>query len=171
MDALHGRQPKGGIVDAGVHSEVVDADADDSGPAMLARSMNRPAARRRIALFIVVGCGAAAVHWGVVVWLVSQWGWRPLLANVLGWLVAFSVSFAGHQSLTFRGHGAALSVAATRFFAISAGGFAINEAAYAMLLTWSDQRYDLMLAVVLVAVAAVTYLLSRHWAFLRSAAS
>lgn len=135
---------------------------------MLARTMDDPSARRRIALFIAVGCGAAAVHWGVVVWLVSHWGWRPLLANVLGWLVAFMVSFAGHHRLTFKGHGAALGSAAARFFMVSAGGFGVNEATYAMLLGWTGQRYDLLLAVVLVAVAAVTYLLSRHWAFLRS---
>ena len=94
----------------------------------------------------------------------------PLKANLVGWLVAFSVSFLGHFSLTFRGHGAGWVQAASRFFLISAGGFAINEAAYAVLLRWSGHRYDLVLAAVLVAVAGVTYVLSRHWAFLRSEA-
>ena len=108
------------------------------------------------------------MHWGVVVALVSHRGWRPLVANVLGWLVAFVVSFAGHHRLTFRGHGAAAWSAGARFFAVSAGGFAINEVSYAWLLGWSQQRYDVVLAGVLVAVAAVTYLLSRHWAFLRN---
>lgn len=138
---------------------------------MLSRTMGSPSARRRIAFFIAVGCGAAVVHWGVVVWLVSHWSWRPLVANVLGWLVAFTVSFAGHHRLTFHGHGAALGSAAARFFMVSAGGFAVNEATYAMLLGWTGQRYDLVLAAVLVAVAGVTYLLSRHWAFLRSEAN
>ena len=104
----------------------------------------------------------------MVVGLVGHRGWQPLAANVLGWLVAFIVSFAGHHRLTFRGHGAAPGPAAVRFFAISAGGFAVNEAAYALLLAWSDLRYDVVLAGVLLAVAALTYLLSRHWAFARS---
>jgi putative flippase GtrA len=89
---------------------------------------------------------------------------------VLGWLVAFTVSFVGHHLLTFRGHGAALRSAATRFFIVSAGGFAINEATYAVLLGWMARRYDVALALVLVAVAVLTYLLSRHWAFLRNPA-
>jgi putative flippase GtrA len=127
-------------------------------------------ARRRIACFVAVGAVAAAVHWGVVVWLVSQREWRPLLANVLGWLVAFTVSFAGHHLLTFRGHGATLRSAVGRFFLVSAGGFAINEATYAVLLGWLGQRYALALALVLVAVAVLTYFLSRHWAFLRNRA-
>lgn len=107
----------------------------------------------------------------VVVALVSGWGWRPLVANILGWLVAFTVSFAGHHRLTFGRHGASIWSSAARFFVVSAGGFGINEASYALLLGWSAQRYDLILAVVLIAVAAVTYLLGRHWAFLRSEVS
>lgn len=122
----------------------------------------------RIAWFIVVGCAAAAVHWCVVVGLVSRAGWHPLVANGLGWLVAFTVSFTGHHRLTFREHRSPARSAAWRFLLVSTGGFAVNETAYALLLGWTGQRYDLMLAVILVAVAGVTYLLSLHWAFLRS---
>ena len=82
--------------------------------------------------------------------------------------MAFTVSFAGHHRLTFSGHGAAVWSSALRFFVVSAGGFAVNEAMYTLLLGWTGQRYDFALAVVLLAVAGVTYLLSRHWAFLRS---
>ena len=56
------------------------------------------------------------------------------------------------------------------FFALSAAGFTINEAVYALLLHWSGLRYDLVLAGVLVAVAGGTYVLSRHWAFKRNRA-
>ena len=137
---------------------------------MLARTMNRASARHRIACFIAVGCVAAAVHWSVVVGLVSGLHWRPLVANVVGWLVAFVVSFSGHHRLSFHGHGVQWHVAARRFFVVSAAGFAINECAYAALLGWTGLHYDLLLAVVLVAVAVLTYLLGRHWAFLRSEA-
>lgn len=102
-----------------------------------------------------------------MVWLVSHWAWHPLVANVPGWFVAFGVSFAGHHLLTFRGHGAGAGAAAARFLMVSAGGFAVNESAYALLLEWTGQRYDLLLAVVLLAVATLTYLLGRHWVFLR----
>lgn len=103
----------------------------------------------------------------VVVWLVVHGAWRPLVANVLGWGVAFGVSFAGHHLLTFRGHGAGARAAAARFFAVSAGGFAVNESAYALLLERTGLHYDIALAVVLLAVATLTYLLGRHWVFLR----
>jgi putative flippase GtrA len=121
-----------------------------------------------IAWFVAVGCAAALVHWAVVVALVSRAGWLPLVANLPGWLVAFGFSFAGHQRLTFRGHGASVWSSGMRFFFVSAGGFVVNEAAYAWLLGWSRLRYDLALAAVLIAVAAITYVLSRYWVFVRS---
>jgi putative flippase GtrA len=125
--------------------------------------MNDP--RLRVASFIAVGCVAAAVHLGVVVALVSGLGQLPLAANIVGWLVAFGASFSGHWLLTFRAQQAPLWRAARRFFSISAAGFAANELAYAALLKWSTWRYDVVLAIILVAVAVITYLLSSRWAF------
>ena len=126
--------------------------------------MNDP--RWRVASFVAVGCAAAAVHLGVVIALVSGLGQLPLAANIVGWLVAFVVSFTGHWLLTFRAQQAPLWRAARRFFSISAAGFAVNELAYALLLHWSALRYDVVLAIILLAVAVITYLLSSRWAFL-----
>jgi putative flippase GtrA len=120
----------------------------------------------RVICFIAVGGAAALTHLGVVVVLVSRHGQLPLAANVLGWLVAFIVSFAGHWVLTFRSRQAPLWRAVRRFFGVSATGFAANEIAYALVLQWSSLRYDVILALVLVGVAGITYLLSSRWAFL-----
>lgn len=156
----------------GMQTEVVHGDTQVA--AMLSGFMRsrfpiRPAkllkARSRIAWFVLVGTAAAAVHWGMVVMLVEHAGWRPLLANVLGWLIAFGVSFSGHHRWTFRAHGVPVWRSALRFFALSAAGFTVNEAVYALLLHWGGLRYDLVLAGVLVVVAGGTYVLSRHWAF------
>lgn len=119
----------------------------------------------RLASFVVVGCTAAAVHFGTVVLLVEALGLSPVVANVGGWLVAFVVSFLGQSLLTFRSRGAPWLQALPRFFAISALGFAANESAYAFLLRATGLRYDLLLALVLLGVAVMTYLLSSLWAF------
>lgn len=162
------------FANAGMKPEVVHGNAQAAAmlgkfmrPQSFVHNISLGSLRGRIAWFVLVGTGAAAVHWGVVVMLVTHAGWRPLLANVLGWLIAFVVSFSGHYRWTFRDHGVPLWRSAMRFFAVSASGFAINEAAYALLLHWSGLRYDLVLALVLIAVAGGTYLLSRHWAFNR----
>jgi putative flippase GtrA len=124
---------------------------------------------RRIATFIAVGATAAAVHLGVVVALVEAGAAAPLVANVAGWLVAFCVSFAGQHRLTFGDREASARQSAPRFFVLSAAGFAANEAAYAAALRFFPLRYDVALAIVLVLVAAMTYVLSSAWAFRRNA--
>lgn len=120
---------------------------------------------RQVSWFIAVGTAAATTHWLMVVLLVGSMHLDPLLANVGGWLVAFCVSFGGHYLLTFRHQHKVLFVALGRFFAVSATGFLINEAAYALLLSATKLPYDFLLAIVLIAVAAGTFVVSRLWAF------
>jgi putative flippase GtrA len=122
--------------------------------------------KRRIAWFVVVGCAAAAVHLGTVTLLVSWFDWPPLIANVVAWLVAFCVSFAGHWRLTFPHSGSPMLRAIRRFFLISLAGFVTNEAMYALLLhTFGERWYLPTLFFVLLAVAVITWLLSSRWAF------
>ncbi len=118
-----------------------------------------------VAWFVVVGCAAAATHWLVAVICVAFGQMLPLVANVVGWLVAFCVSFSGHYRLTFRHHPKTLPTALRRFFLISAAGFCINEIAYLLLLRYTQIRYDLLLAIILLAIAALTFVTSRLWAF------
>ena len=120
---------------------------------------------REIVVFVMVGCAAAATHWLVAVACVGRLGWSPLVANVVGWLVAFIVSFSGHYRLTFRHQPKALFVALRRFFVVSASGFAVNELSYAFLLKATAVRYDILLAMILIAIAFLTFVVSRLWAF------
>jgi putative flippase GtrA len=112
----------------------------------------------------VVGCVAAAVHWTTVMALVRQ-GIAPLVANPLGWVVAFGVSWAGHHRLTFAQQGAPARRTLPRFVAISFVGFLANEAAYAALLHVTGLGYGVALAIVLAGIAVLTWIASRHWAF------
>lgn len=178
-DGLHPArlgQQQCGLVDAGVQTVVVDRNAQAAWAAIVAATVRdmlpspRAAINGRIHWFVAVGCAAALVHWAVVVALVSRAGWQPLAANVAAWLIAFSVSYLGHRRLTFADQAAPVGRSLRRFFLVSAGGFLVNEASYALLLHWSALRYDAVLAIVLVGVAGFTYWLGRHWAFLRSEA-
>jgi len=121
---------------------------------------------RQLAWFVVVGCTAALTHWQVAVACVETLGWPPLLANAAGWLVAFNVSLLGHYYLSFKHRGATFKQAARRFFVVAILAFAVNEVAYAALLHFSPLAYDAALVLVLVSIAALTFVLSRWWAFL-----
>jgi putative flippase GtrA len=120
----------------------------------------------RVPWFLIVGGAAAAVHLGVVALLVEGLSWKPAVANVAGFLIAFVVSFCGHYFLTFRDLDASFAKAVQRFFAIAVLGFAINQLSYIALLVWIDSRYYLFaLACILIGVAALTFMLSRRWGF------
>ncbi len=116
--------------------------------------------------FGAVGGSAAAVHFAVVWLLVGTWQWPALAANVMGFLLAFGVSFVGHHRLTFAAQQADGRQALPRFFGVALLGFTCNELLYALLLHVGVE-YRLALLVVLVAVAAMTWWLGRHWAFRR----
>lgn len=129
-----------------------------------------PHAVKTVTWFVLVGCMAAATHWLVAVGCVENLHVAPLVANLIGWLTAVTVSFAGHFRLTFRHQVGAIWPAAWRFFIVSALGFLVNESAYAFLLKNTAVSYEILLFCVLVAVAAFTFVLSRSWAFRNNSA-
>lgn len=55
-----------------------------------------------------------------------------------------------------------------RFFAVSCLSFLANEALYFALLHYTALDYRIALIVVLIALAAVTFILSKTWAFQES---
>lgn len=119
----------------------------------------------RLFWFGMTGTAAALAHLGVVLALVEGAGQAPLGANVGGFLVGFAVSYGGQRYLTFADTAQAHARTLPRFFAVACLGFLLNEGFYALLLAGTALPYLLALAVVLVAVAAVTFTLSRYWVF------
>lgn len=104
------------------------------------------------------------VHWLVVVVLVPL-GLVPLLANVIGFLTAFLVSYSGHRHFTFCAATQPHRQVLPRFFIVACTSFCLNELMYFILLRYTVLGYSASLAIVLVSVAAFTFILSRQWAF------
>jgi len=122
--------------------------------------------KRQLFWFGVVGVSAMLVHLATVALVLVPLGVPPLLANCAG----FQVSHAGHRRFTFQdgSESASLSSASTsrlRFFGVALASFGINELLYALLLRYTTLDYRLALALVLVLVAALTFVLARNWAF------
>lgn len=123
---------------------------------------------RQLARFGVVGVAAMCVHW-LVVRLLVPIGIAPLLANVIGFGIAFNVSYFGHRNWTFASDSAhrpspiAHRDSFWRFLTVALTSFALNEVMYSMLLPFMD--YSLALAIVLVVVSVLTFALSKLWAF------
>jgi putative flippase GtrA len=119
---------------------------------------------RELIAFAAVGATAFLVHFTVVALSVPS-GLAPLVANVFGFLCAFAVSFVGHARWSFPAKRRRVAPALGRFAAVAVSGFALNETAYAVLLEWTALDYRVALFIVLCAVAGLTWLAGRYWAF------
>ncbi len=123
----------------------------------------------RLARFGIVGLSAAAVHYWVVIALVEWLDIAPLQANVGGFVAAFGVSYFGHRHWTFSDamatHGENKHASFPRFLLVALLGFGMNQLMFYLLLRYAGWPYYLALAVVVFTVAAMTYVLSRLWAF------
>jgi putative flippase GtrA len=126
--------------------------------------MARTVRLREIVAFGVVGATAFLVHFAVVAVTVPL-GVVPLLANVLGFLAAFAVSFVGHGRWSFPAEGRPVAPALKRIAVVAVSGFVLNESAYAVLLRATSLDYRAALFIVLAAVAGLTWLAGRYWAF------
>ena len=124
----------------------------------------KPVRVRDVVAFGVVGATAFLVHFAVVAATVPL-GMAPLVANVFGFLTAFVVSFVGHGRWSFPAEGRPVAPALKRFAIVAVSGFGLNESAYAVLLRATSLDYRVALFVVLVAVAGLTWLAGRYWAF------
>lgn len=84
-------------------------------------------------------------------------------------MTAFFVSFGGHYTLTFRQQAKTLATAIWRFWCVSAAGFLINEVAFVVLLNRTPLPYYMLLALILLSIAVMTFVFSRSWAFRHTA--
>ena len=92
-------------------------------------------------------------------------GVSPLVANVLGFTLAFVLSFIGHARWSFPAAGRPIGIALRRFALLSVAGFALNELCYAGALTWTELDYRLALVAIIAILGLVKLLVSKHWAF------
>lgn len=128
--------------------------------------MRRVELKSSVVSFLLVGCSAAAVHLLVVFAFVNLGGISALWANPLGFLTAFTVSYFGHSRWTFPLDTTQHGRAVRRFFVLATTGFALNQTAFNWGLGWVGQQFYLpLLAVVMIFVAAATFVLSKLWAF------
>ncbi|OIN93841.1 MAG: polysaccharide synthesis protein GtrA [Comamonadaceae bacterium CG1_02_60_18] len=115
--------------------------------------------------FLAVGGAAALTH--MTVFALAQHTLWPELANALGFVVAFFVSFGGHRCLSFRDAGTTVATSFQRFVVTALVGFASNEIVFVVVLRWLRMPSLLALFVALVFAAGQTFVLSRFWAFRR----
>lgn len=118
--------------------------------------------------FLLTGAGAALTHLTVFGLVTHAWPTlMPELANVIGFVVAFGVSFVGHRCFTFKGTRTPLVTSLLRFAGTALAGFVCNEAVFSLLVRGAGWPSGLALIVALLVAAGQTFVLGRFWAFRR----
>jgi len=115
--------------------------------------------------FLAVGTAAALTHLAVFT-LARRVVWAEV-ANPLGFVVAFWVSFWGHRWLSFRDTGTTVGQSLWRFAITALAGLASNEVCFVLfyraLHWWPSLAWFAAAAL----AAAQTFVLSRFWVFRR----
>ncbi len=114
--------------------------------------------------FGIVGVCAALVNYFLVVLIVEQAHWHPLVANIVAYLIAFNVSYLGHRFWSF-GHKQHDHTSLPKFFSISVSGFLLNEGFFALLLRYTTLHYSEALIIAILMAALFTFTLSKFWVF------
>lgn len=120
--------------------------------------------RRQVPLFAVVGAVATLTH--VIAALAARElaGLSPLVANFVGYACAVGVSYVGNARFTFRRavlHGPQFA----RFVVVSLMGLALTQGLTWLLVEQAGWPFWAGLAVVAVAVPALSFVMQRLWAF------
>lgn len=126
--------------------------------------MNGSPLRRQVPLFAVVGVCATLTHVAVAMAARELAGLAPLQANLAGYLLAVGVSYLGNARLTFRRR-ALDGPQFARFLAVSLLGLALTQGLTWLLVEQWDWPFWAGLAAVAVSVPALSFGLSRAWAF------
>jgi len=116
--------------------------------------------------FVMVGAMAALVHYCVAM-IAYYWvgGFNASNSNWLGFIGAFPVSYIGHRVWTFNTTAQRHRWALIKFFAVALMSFQANQLLVWIGLLFTPLPFWLVLGLVMLIVAVMTYLLSKWWVF------
>lgn len=126
--------------------------------------MSERPVRQQVPLFALVGAAATATHVAGALGARELAGASPLMANFAGYLLAVGVSYLGNARLTFR-RAVWRGPQFARFLVVSLLGLLLTQALTWLLVQRLGWPFWAGLAVVAVAVPAMSFVLSRAWAF------
>ena len=129
--------------------------------------MNERPLLQQVPLFAIVGAAATLTHVIAALGARELAGLSPMGANLVGYLFAVGVSYLGNARFTFRRavlHGPQF----VRFAVVSLAGLALTPGLTWLLVERMGWSFSAGLAVVAVAVPALSFVLQRLWAFRRT---
>ncbi|QJE01059.1 GtrA family protein [Massilia forsythiae] len=125
------------------------------------------AALARFLLYVTVGAAGTALHYALLVALVSLHWLAPAPASVLGALAGATLNFVLNARFTFRRHGHDHLAwrSAVRFFATAALAALANGVLMALLLRHGAIDYRIAQVLVTALLLGLTFAVNAAWTF------
>ncbi|NTF17714.1 GtrA family protein [Agrobacterium rubi] len=115
----------------------------------------------QVSRFAAVGVVASGVHLLVAGGILAVSSSTPtMLANMIAFVAAFSVSFVGHERFTFQKSGRRI-----RFFGASLCGLAINSASTMTMEKLTSMKPIYCISTGMLVAAICTFAASKLWVF------
>lgn len=118
--------------------------------------------------FVVVGILNTAVHVTMAVALIELAGYHPVPGNLLAFLAALIVGYAGNALWTFRGRSGVDGLTFGRYILVALSGVVYNAAVMALAVEVFRLGYQVGLAAIIMSWPAMSFLIMRYWVFPRS---
>ena len=118
----------------------------------------------QLARFGVIGVLAALTHYAIAIVLTNHSiaaGW----ANLVAFVTAFWVSYFGHRYFSFDAGDISHQQTLPRFILVAVIGFIFNETLLLLMLRFTSISIDIGLPFIIILTAAMTFILSRQFAF------
>lgn len=128
------------------------------------KAFNTNTTRQQLLPFAFVGLFSTATHLCLVALLVHFLQLKPLIANVMAYLVTVNISYLGHRYITFAKLGANRQLRLPHYLVISLIAFLLNEFLYFLFLHFLPFNYFISLIIVIILVAIFTFVASKLWA-------
>src|SRR3990167_1975810 len=106
--------------------------------------------------FIVIGTIVVAIHFSIVVTLVQQAHFKPLVANACAFSVSFQISYWGNRLWTFSETDAMHRVAYTKLLLVQLANFVMSEFYFYLLLS-THLHYQIALLIVMGTMPIFTF--------------
>ncbi|MEO1920161.1 MAG: GtrA family protein [Paracoccaceae bacterium] len=119
---------------------------------------------RKVLTFGFVGVAASILHFITAVVTMRVFGAPILLANLIGFIVAFGLSYVGHYKWTFQSsenH----KVSVPKFAITAVTGYLINNVVLIILISLTGVEHSVFILIAIAVSAAVVYLISSRWIF------
>lgn len=126
--------------------------------------LKRPPFILQLMRFAIVGLIAASVHFCTVVLLVQCLLIAPLLANIVGFLAGFQVTYWGHHLWTFSEVAVLHRIALPKLLLVQLIAFAANELLFYIFLSL-HLSYWIALLIVLTILPIFTFIVNKRWVF------